>query len=248
MVGEHFNLNKIFFFHNPYKYISLFFIKMVNYKVYLFRHGKTFFNARGIFTGWRDSKLTSEGIMDAKKVGDILKKKKFQVAFQTRLSRSKDTLKYVLKFHPECKKIITDNRMIERSYGIFEGTSHKKFIDKIGKKIVDLEIEGDAIENLNSNERKKIGKFLGEEEYKAIHRGYNLAVPKGESFANVEKRVKRFIIYLKKFIKKNKVNVAISAHGNSIRLFRKIMENAPKNNMAKWFIPYDKVFEYNIKG
>ena len=219
---------------------------MVNYKVYLFRHGKTFFNAKGIFTGWKESKLTSEGIGNAKKVAEILKKKKFQVAFQTRLSRSKDTLKYVLKFHPECKKIITDDKMIERSYGILEGTSHKNFIDEIGKKMVDLKIEGNAIENLSPNERKKVEKFLGEEEYKTIHRGYNVAVPKGESFADVEKRVKKFIIYLKKFIKKNKVNAAISAHGNSIRLFRKIMEKTSKNKAVGWFIPYDKVFEYNF--
>ncbi|MDP2673131.1 MAG: 2,3-bisphosphoglycerate-dependent phosphoglycerate mutase [Nanoarchaeota archaeon] len=221
---------------------------MVNYKIYLFRHGKTFFNAKGIFTGWKDSKLAPEGIRNAKKVAEILKNKKFQIAFQTRLSRSKDTLKYVLKFHPECKKILTDNRMIERSYGILEGKSHKKFIDEIGKKIVDLKIEGDAIENLNPENRKKVEKFLGEEEYKAIHRGYNVAVPKGESFADVEKRVKKFIIHLKKFIRKNKVNAAISAHGNSIRLFRKIMEKTSKDEAVKWFIPYDKVFEYNIKG
>ena len=221
---------------------------MVNYKIYLFRHGKTFFNTQGIFTGWKDSKLAPEGIRNAKKVAEILKKKKFQVAFQTRLSRSKDTLKYVLNFHPECKKIITDDRMIERSYGILEGISHKKFIDKIGKKIVDLKIEGNAIENLSPNEREKVEKFLGEEEYKTIHRGYNAAVPNGESFADVEKRVKEFIIYLKKFISKNKISVAISAHGNSIRLFRKIMENASKDEAVNWFIPYDKVFEYDIKG
>ena len=220
---------------------------MVNYKVYLFRHGKTFFNAKGIFTGWKDSKLNSEGIRNAKKVAEILKKKKFQAAFQTKLSRSKDTLKYVLKFHPECKKVITDNRMIERGYGILEGTSHQSFIDEIGKKMIDLKIEGDALENLSPEERKKAEKFLGEEEYKIIHRGYNTAVPEGESFADVEKRVKRFIIYLKKFIKKNKVNAAISAHGNSIRLFRKIMEKSSKNEAVNWFIPYDKVFEYNIK-
>ena len=221
---------------------------MGDYEIYLFRHGKTFFNTKGIFTGWKDSKLTSEGIRNAKKVAEILKKKKFQAAFQTKLSRSKDTLKYVLKFHPECKKIITDDRMIERSYGILEGTSHKSFIDKIGEKIVDLKIEGDAIENLNLDERKEVEKFLGEEEYKTIHRGYNVAVPNGESFADVEKRVKKFIIYLKKFIKKNKVNVAISAHSNSIRLFRKIMENASRDKATTWFIPYDKVFIYKIKA
>jgi bisphosphoglycerate-dependent phosphoglycerate mutase len=64
----------------------------------------------------------------------------------------------------------------------------------------------------------------------------------------VEKRVKKFIKYLRKFMKKEKINVAISAHGNSIRLFRKIMEKASKEETVKWFIPYDKVFEYTVNA
>jgi bisphosphoglycerate-dependent phosphoglycerate mutase len=157
-----------------------------------------------------------------------------------------ETLKYVLKYHPECKKLIKDDRMIERSYGILEGMSHEKFIEKIGEGHYNLRVEGDALENLSPALRKKIQRFLGEEEYKIIHRGYDIAVPKGESFAMVEKRVKKFIKYLKKFMKKNQVNVAISAHGNSIRLFRKIMENASREETVKWFIPYDKYFEYSV--
>ncbi len=77
--------------------------------IYLFRHGQTYFNRDKRFTGWKDSKLTPQGIRDAKKVAKKLRNKKFQVAYKTRLSRSKDTLKPVLKYHPECKKIITDD-------------------------------------------------------------------------------------------------------------------------------------------
>ena len=47
-------------------------------------------------------------------------------------------------------------------------------------------------------------------------------------------------------MKKSKVNVAISAHGNSIRIFRKIIEKASEKQAIEWFIPYDKVFEYTI--
>ena len=137
--------------------------------------------------------------------------------------------------------------MIERSYGILEGATHKSFIEKIGKQAYDFRREGDAIENLKPALRKKVEKFLGEQEYEAIHRGYEVKVPKGESFLDVEKRVGKFIIYLKKYMKKNKVNVAISAHGNSIRLFRKIMENASREETTHWFIPYDKIFEYDVK-
>jgi bisphosphoglycerate-dependent phosphoglycerate mutase len=151
-----------------------------------------------------------------------------------------------LKYHPECKKIITDNRMIERNYGKLNGTSHDSFIKKIGEMQYDLRVEGDAIENLEPKLRKKVEKFLGEQEYDIIHRGWDVPPPGGESFKMVEKRVKPFIKWLKKYMKKNKVNVAISAHGNSIRLFRKIVEKSSIPETVKWFIPYDKVFTYSV--
>jgi len=186
-------------------------------KVYLFRHGQTFYNKNGWFTGWRESSLTPKGKRHAETIARKLKNKKFQVAIQTRLSRSKDTLKPVLKYHPECKKIITDNRMIERSYGIYAGNSHNSIIKKYGQEV-----------------------------YDKIHRGWDVHIPKGENFKQIEQRIKPFIKWLKAYMKKNKVSVAISAHGNSIRLFRKIVEGANVNDTVKWFIPYDKVFEYDV--
>lgn len=191
---------------------------MKKVKIYLFRHGETFYNEKGIFTGWKDSKLSPKGIKSAKKIASELKNKKFEIAFYTRLSRSKDTLKEVLKFHPECRKLIKDDRMIERDYGILDGKSHEFLINEKGKK-----------------------------EYDRIHRGFNAKSKGGESFAMVEKRVKSFIKNLKKIMKKEKANVAISAHGNSIRLFRKIMEKATREQTVKWVIPYDKYYEYSIK-
>ncbi len=188
------------------------------YYVYLFRHGETYYNEDHIFTGWKDSKLTLEGVKQAKIIAKKLKNKKIQVAFKTKLSRSKQTLKEVLKFHPECKKIIEDNRMIERNYGKLEGHHHKKIINLYGK-----------------------------EQFKKWHRDFYTRPPKGESFADVEKRVKSFIIYLKKFIKKEKVNVAISSHGNSIRLFKKIMENLSIKKTERLNIPFDKYYEYKIE-
>ena len=216
------------------------------FKIYLFRHGQTAFNRDGRFTGWMDSKLTTEGRRHANTIAKKLKNKKFEVAIHTRLSRSKDTLAPVLKFHPECQIILEDDRMIERSYGDLEGTTHEQFVDRIGEQSYDLRVHGDAIENLEPKLREKVEDFLGKEEYNAIHRGYKVAAPGGESFKDVERRVKSFIKDLRKFMRKNKVNVAISAHGNSIRLFRKIMERAPKKAVVSWFIPYDKVFEYSV--
>ncbi len=217
-------------------------------KIYLFRHGQTTFNRDEKFTGWLDPPLTSLGKKQAQTIAKKLKNKPFQIAFQTKLKRSKQTLKEVLKYHPECEKIITDNRLIERNYGSLNGTSHKSFINNIGKKLLKLDVHGDALENLSIKNQKKLRKILGKEEYELIHRGYSIPPPKGESFAMVEKRVHSFIKFLIPFMKKQNVNVAISAHGNSIRLFRKIMEKASIKQTTSWFIPYDKVFVYTVKA
>lgn len=194
-------------------------MKKSNLKIYLFRHGQTRYNQRGMFTGWNDARLTNAGKRDAKIIAERLKNKKFKVAFYTRLSRSKNTLKYVLKYHPECKKLIEDDRMIERNYGKFNRLFHLTIVKKFSPK-----------------------------KYDAWHRGYDVRPPKGESFEDVEKRVKSFIRYLKKFMIENQCNVAISAHGNSIRVFRRIMEKASKKEAVEWFIPYDVVFEYDVKN
>lgn len=216
-------------------------------KIFLFRHGQTTYNRDGRFTGHFDARLTKKGRAHARIIARKLKHKRFQVAIHTSLSRSKDTLRPVLESHPECVFLIEDDRMIERSYGVLQGTTHEQFIKRIGRQEYDLRVEGDALSDTeDAKSIRRIKNFLGTAEYDAIHRGWGVAAEGGESFADVEVRVKGFIKDLKKFIRRNKVNVVISAHGNSIRLFRKIMERASVAQTVRWVIPYDKVFTYKI--
>ena len=221
---------------------------MVKLKIYIFRHGQTTFNRDGRFTGWLDTKLTPLGIKQARTIARKLKNKKFQIAFHTRHIRTKQTLKHVLKYHPECNTILEDDRMIESNYGDLNGTAHTDFIRKIGQKLYKLEVQGDLIHDLTEKDKKEVKKFLGVEEYELIHRGYNVPPPHGESFAMVETRVKSFIKYLISLMKKSKVSVAISASGNSIRLFKKILEKASEKQAVQWVIPYDNYYEYTVNA
>jgi 2,3-bisphosphoglycerate-dependent phosphoglycerate mutase len=136
----------------------------------------------------------------------------------TSLSRSSDSLWIVLKYHPECKKIIIDDRMIERSYGKLERKYHKTIIERYGKKQYDL-----------------------------WHRSYETAPPEGESMRMVEKRVLSFIKDLVFLMKTEKVNVAISAHNNSMRPFRRYFENLSIKQMMELENPYDTFFHYILK-
>ena len=187
--------------------------------IYLFRHAQTYYNRKKYFTGWKDSKLTPFGKEQAKIVAQKMKGKKIDVAITTSLSRSRDTMKAVLRFHPECRVKFVDDRMIERSYGRLQGKSHKVF------------------ERTHSAD-----------ELQKIRRSYSYPPPGGESIKMVEKRVMAFLKDLIAYMKKNRVNVAISAHGNSMRPFRRYFEKLTVAEMMKLENPWDDYFEYEIKA
>ncbi len=186
--------------------------------IYLFRHGETNFNRSKRFTGLVNSRLTPKGIEQANLIAEKLKEKTFQIAFKTSLSRSANSLKIVLKYHPECKKVIVDDRLIERSYGDLKRKHHKTIIQKYGEKQFDL-----------------------------WHRSYDVPPPGGESIRMVEKRVLSFVKDLLTLMKREKVNVVISAHNNSMRPFRRYFENLTINEMMTLENPYDKYFDYTIE-
>jgi len=191
---------------------------IMNCKLYLFRHGQTHYNKKKRFTGWFDAIWTSTGCRNARKNSRRLRHKRIDVAFCTHLRRSKHTLNHVLYHHSECSFVFVDDRIIERCYGTLQGHSHQAFIRKYGKELFDK-----------------------------YHRAYDFPPPHGESVKMVEGRVKSFIKDLLAFIKKYKVNVAISAHGNSMRAFRRHFENASVKQMMQWEMPYDTYFEYLVE-
>ena len=190
----------------------------MKFHIYIFRHGETNFNRSKRFSGWVNSRLTPKGIEQANLIAEILKEKTFQIAFKTSLSRSSNSLKIVLKHHPECKKVIVDDRMIERSYGDLERKYHKTVIKNYGKRQFDL-----------------------------WHRSYNVPPPGGESIKIVETRVLSFVKDLLSLMKREKANVAISAHNNSMRPFRRIFENLTIKQMMALENPYNKYFDYPIE-
>jgi 2,3-bisphosphoglycerate-dependent phosphoglycerate mutase len=214
--------------------------------IYLFRHGQTYNNKNHVFTGWKDSKLTSKGIKDAKSVAAKLKNKKIDVAYHSGLGRSINTLKEILKFHHECKSIIKDKRIMERSYGELEGKHHTHMIEVYGKEDYEALLHAHKVHHLHGNERKEFEKKVGEAELQVIRRSYYNIPKKGESVKMVEKRVESFIKDLIKKMKHEKINVCISAHGNSMRPFRKHFEKLSVKEMMKLENPWDKHFEYTI--
>ena len=164
--------------------------------IYLFRHAQTYFNRDRRFTGWKDSRLTPFGKEQAKNIAKKLKGKKIDAAFQTSLSRSRDTLRAVLKFHPECRRRFTDDRMIERSYGKLMGMSHK---------VYEKTHSADGLQK--------------------IRRSYDYPPPGGESIVTVADRVGPFLTELDaRFASDPDRTEFVIAHGGSIHALRFLIE------------------------
>jgi 2,3-bisphosphoglycerate-dependent phosphoglycerate mutase len=185
-------------------------------QLFVFRHAETFDNDRGIFSGWRDSELTSKGIAQAQKIAEQLKQYRIDYAFTSHLRRARKTLEIVLETHPSVP-VFVDDRLIERCYGLLQGKSKR-------------EVAG---EDPNW--------------FAQIHRGYELAPPKGESLRMVEKRVLSFLEQLRDWLGQNPGNVAISCHGNSTRPIRRVFENLSIDQMLQLENPQNRAMIYDLR-
>jgi 2,3-bisphosphoglycerate-dependent phosphoglycerate mutase len=191
-------------------------LRLMIFKLFVFRHAETFDNSRGLFSGWRDSGLTLKGLLQAQGIAEQLKRQQIDYAFASHLRRARKTLEIVLQDHPQVP-VFTDDRLIERCYGLLQGKDKRKVEDE------------------------------NPDWYAQIHRGYGLAPPEGESLEVVEKRVISFLEQLREWLKQNPGNVAISCHNNSIRSFRRVFENLSIAQMCKLESPQDCAIIYEIQ-
>ena len=92
-------------------------------KIYIARHGQTEWNRLNKVCGLTDLELTESGREQAKMLAESLKDKNISVIISSPLKRAMDTAGYVSR---EINvSVITDDRLIEQNYGIFEGTDRK---------------------------------------------------------------------------------------------------------------------------
>lgn len=89
-------------------------------KLYLVRHGETSWNKEGKLQGRTDIGLNEEGRKVAEWTSEGLKDVKFDIAFTSPLKRARQTAELILKDRQI--PIIDDNRLIEFSFGTYEGS------------------------------------------------------------------------------------------------------------------------------
>lgn len=165
--------------------------------IVVFRHGESEDNVNRIFSGWRDSTdITEVGIKQAEALRPELNKLDINVVITSDQVRSKHTAKIAFATHPNSSNIKweIDWRIKERNYGDLNGKSKEEAMA------------------MNPTEAIK------------WRRGYETPPPGGESIKMVEMRVWPFLDELVLRIKREKTNVVLSAHGNSMRAIRRYFE------------------------
>ena len=160
-------------------------------KLVLVRHGQSEWNAKNLFTGWKDPKLTDLGIQEAIKAGDLLETRnlKFDLMFTSDLFRAQETGRLILEqMNQTDTQVIKDQSLNERNYGDLAG--------------------------LNKDEARE---KWGEEQVHIWRRSFDVPPPGGESLKNTAERVlPYFELEIMPKVKEG-LNILVAAHGNSLR-------------------------------
>ena len=90
-------------------------------KVYIVRHGQTYFNVMGRVQGWCDSPLTKQGIQQAEHLASYFESIPLASGYHSGSERAADTLDLILKDREVTKK--RDKRFKEVFFGDYEGGS-----------------------------------------------------------------------------------------------------------------------------
>ena len=176
-------------------------------KLVLVRHGQSEWNAKNLFTGWKDPKLTDLGIQEAIKAGDLLETRnlKFDLMFTSDLFRAQETGRLILKQMNQTDiQVIEDPSLNERNYGDLAG--------------------------LNKDEARE---KWGEEQVHIWRRSFDVPPPGGESLKNTAERVlPYFEIEIMPKVKEG-LNILVAAHGNSLRALVMELEKISSEEIVK---------------
>lgn len=205
-------------------------------KLVLIRHGESLWNKENRFTGWTDVDLSENGLIEARKAGQILKKNGyiFDLAYTSVLKRAIRTLWIALhEMDLMWIPVYKSWKLNERHYGALQGLNKTETAQKYGdeqvhkwRRYVDVR----PPELLKTDDR-----YPGTElKYKELREE---EIPTTESLEDTVKRV--MVQWFQEIVPQIKVGkkVIISAHGNTLRALVKHLDNISSDNIVNLNIP-----------
>lgn len=214
-------------------------------KLILVRHGQSEWNAKNLFTGWIDVPLSNKGIEEAYRAGESIGHIPIHCVFTSSLIRAHMTATLAMSRHTTEKILVF----------IHEEGKQKEWSQSYG-----VDLERDCIpvyQSWHLNERM-YGKLQGlnkaetAERYGAdqVHqwrRSYDIPPPEGES---LELTAKRTVPYFQERVLpvlQEQKNVAIFAHGNSLRSIVQYLDQLSREEVLRLEIPTGEPWIYEYK-
>lgn len=188
----------------------------------LVRHGQSEWNAKNLFTGWKNPGLTSDGKKEAINAGSLIKERniQFSMMFTSALKRAQITGQIILDGieQPDIE-VVKDEALNERDYGDLSG--------------------------LNKDDARK---EWGEEQVHIWRRSFDIPPPGGESLKDTAERVLPFFnsSILPKIIEGK--NILVAAHGNSLRSLVMQLDDLSKEEVIALEIPTGAPIIYSFEG
>jgi 2,3-bisphosphoglycerate-dependent phosphoglycerate mutase len=214
-------------------------------KLVLLRHGESVWNHENRFTGWTDVDLSDEGVQQAKRAGQTLKKYgyDFDAGFCSVLKRSIKTLNFVLEELDHLWIPVQKSwRLNERFYGALQGLNKDETVAIYGEAQVqkwrrDPNEYPPAITKADQRYPGRDARYrdLNERE-----------LPLTE---NLSETMNRVLPYWNESIVpqlKRKQKVIVCAHGNSLRALIKYIDNLSDEEVTKLEIPTAVPWVYEL--
>lgn len=215
-------------------------------RLVLLRHGQSQWNKENRFTGWVDVPLSEKGIAEAKEAGQVLKENNFnfKIAYTSYLQRAIKTLWLALEEMDMMWLDVKKNwRLNEKHYGMLQGLNKAETAEKYGPEMVQLwrrsfDTPPKPLETDDPANPKFDPRYA---ELTAVE------VPLTESLKEV---IERFVPYWETEIEptlKEKNEVLVAAHGNSLRALVMHLKNMSLEEILNFNIPtgIPYVFEFD---
>lgn len=189
-------------------------------KLLVVRHAESEWNASGRWTGITDVHLSENGFKQSAMFGQALKKLDIpiDIAYCSEQIRTRETLEGMLDAAQQFDvDIVTSSGLNERNYGEYTGKNKWEMKD-----------------------------LIGEDKFNNIRRGWNVAIPGGETLKAVYERVTPFYKEtVLPWLRQGK-NVLIVAHGNSIRALMKYLESVSDEDVSQLEMLFGQIIIYDI--
>ena len=214
-------------------------------KLILCRHGQSEWNAKNLFTGWADVKLSEQGIEEAKTAGEKVADNKLEidVAYTSLLTRALETTQYILAgSDQQWIPVYKSWRLNERHYGGLQGLNKDDAREKWGEEQVhQWRRSYDVQPPAESEEQRE--EYLNNRRYRHLDKRM---MPYSESLKDTLDRV--VPIWTDRISQHllDGETVLVSAHGNSIRALIKYLENLSSEEIVGYEIKTGAPLVYEL--